>query len=195
MKVLHQIGDRKHGGNFNSLEEIIAYDGEISFDGVYESVYQNYKALKGKKIIFFFSGKYLGGDNSFDVGQPLSRFCTLAQIAEMAEYLDAEIGYHGWEHRRCTELSDDEIEKELLFSLVPKLTDSQIDILSRRLIKVFAWPYGDVDDRCINAAIDCGYKNAYSVFPKGSGSIYAINRTFLNWDMYDADGNNLGIQP
>ena len=62
MKVLHQIGDRAWGGNFNSLEEILAYDGPISFDGVYESVYDNFMSLSqeqidklnSKELIFFF---------------------------------------------------------------------------------------------------------------------------------------------
>src|SRR4051812_1185639 len=117
MKVLHQIGPRSLGGNFNELSEILAHNGPISFDGVYMSVYENYKALKGKDVTFFFSGKYLGGDNSFDVGQPLSYFCTWGQIREMSEYLDAKVGYHGWAHLRCPELTDDEIRAELKFSM------------------------------------------------------------------------------
>lgn len=180
MKVLHQIGDRSLGGNFNSLEEIIAYDGPISFDGVYMSVYDNYKALKGKDITFFFSGKYLGGDNSFDVGQPLSKFCDLNQLNEMADYLGAKFGYHGWAHLRCPTLTDQAIRHELAIGLgYPSLS--------------FAWPYGDVDDRCVRIAKELGYTEAWSVYPKGDDSDpFKKNRYFLNWDHYDDQGNNLG---
>lgn len=182
MKVLHQIGDRALGGNFNSLEEILAYNGPISFDGVYMSVYENYKALKGKDITFFFSGKYLGEDNSFDVGQPLSYFCNLLQIEEMAKYLGAKIAYHGWAHLRCTDLSSSEIRQEI----------RPLGQYAQSL----AWPYGDVDDRCVRIAKELGYHEAWSVYPKGDDSDpFKKNRYFLNWDHYDDKGNNLGKVP
>lgn len=186
MKVLHQIGDRALGGNFNTLEEILAYDGPISFDGIYMSVYENYKALKGKDITLFFSGKYLGGDNSFDVGQPLSKFCTWEQIKEMAEYLDAKIGYHGWAHLRCKGLSASELIEEL--TPPPFLTQYLVDY------PTLAWPYGDYDDdAAISVAACLGYNEAWSVHPKHN-DLHSLtkNRTFLNWDHYDDKGNNLG---
>lgn len=190
MKVLHQIGDRAKGGNFNSLEEILAYDGPISFDGVYMSVYENYRALVGKDVTFFFSGKYLGGDNSFDVGQPLSKFCNMSQIMEMADYLGARIGYHGWAHLRCTELTPHDLIKEIS----PNLSGA-IDILQWKGM-ILAWPYGDVNEACACTAAALGYKEAWSVYPKDDDSSpFMKNRTSLNWDMYDAKGNNLGIQP
>lgn len=162
----------------------MAYDdGPISFDGVYTSVYNHYRALKGKDVTFFFSGKYLGGNNSFDVGQPLSTFCTWDEILEMAEYLDAKIGYHGWAHLRCPTLT----EKEIVHELTP------IDLAEGCSL---AWPYGDYDERCIKIARDLGYSEAWSVFPKGGDarfdSKFTKNRYFLNWDHYDAEGTNWG---
>ncbi len=182
MKLLHQIGERygwKVGGsippdggnrNFNTLEEILACDEPLSFDGVYVSVYEHYRALKGKDIIFFVSGKYLGGDNSFDLhsGQPLSRFCTLEQVIEMAEFLDAKIGYHGWAHLKCSELIDDALFSEIS---LPRWWPN-----SRSL----AWPYGDFDERCKRIAHFIGYVDAYSSL-QGDGTQYAKNRTLLNW--------------
>lgn len=182
MKVLHQIGDRKLGGNFNSLEEILSCEDTLSFDGIYTSVYDHYKALKGKDITFYFSGKYLGGDNSFDVGQPLSRFCTWEQIVEMAEYLNAKIGYHGWAHLRCPGLEHNQIVEEIA---PPQF---YIDWRASQVIKgkhhplIFAWPYGDVDARCADIARSWGYELAWSVFTKGDDTHrYKLNRTFLNW--------------
>lgn len=190
MKILHQIGDRSLGGNFNSLEEILAYDGPISFDGVYTSVYKNFRALVGKDVTFFFSGKYLGKDNSFDVGQPLSTFCTEDQIYEMAVYLGAKIGYHGWAHLSCPTLSDEEIFEEIIPRDFPYITKAY-----PKWTTLLAWPYGDVDERCNDIARRLGYKEGYSVYPKNTPSVFAQPRTFLNWDMYDQAGNNLGKQP
>lgn len=186
MKVLHQIGDRKLGGSYNSLEEIVAHQGPISFDGVYMSVYENYKALKGKDVTFFFSGKYLGKNNYFDVGegQPLSTFCTLDQILEMAEYLGAKVGYHGWAHLSCPKLSDHEIAQEIMNPFVHPSRDIQ---------PILAWPYGDCDERCARIAKQMGYKEAWSVFPKcDEENPFMKTRAFLNWDHYDNAGNNLG---
>lgn len=189
MKVLHQIGDRTNGGNFNSLEEILAYDGPISFDGVYMSVYENYPALFGKDITFFFCYQHLGKDNSFDVGQPLSQFCNWVQILEMVNYLDAKVGFHGQNHLRCPGLEYIASEIAAPWFLIQWLDE-------RKLPKILAWPYGDVNDECAKIAEEMGYDEAWSVFPKGDDSSpFRKNRTSLNWDMYDAKGNNLGVQP
>lgn len=187
MKVLHQIGSRSLGGNYNELSEILAYDGPISFDGVYMSVYENYKALKGKDITFFFSGKYLGGDNSFDVGQPLSRFCDFDQLLEMSAYLNAKVGYHGWAHLRCPQLTDDQIRSEISCLRIHHKGTAYA------AFDFFAWPYGDVDERCARIAKELGYTEAWSVYPKGNDSNpFMKDRYFLNWDHYDDKGNNLG---
>lgn len=168
MILLHQIGERINS-NFNTLEEILACDEPLSFDGIYESVYKNYKALKGKDITFFVSGKYVGSDNSFDVhtGQPLSNFCTLDQIHEMRDYLGAKLGYHGWAHLRCHRLTEAEIRAEIA---KPEwmVTDT------------FAWPYGDCNDLTTKVAKEMGYKEAWSVM-QGDDSQYQKRRKFLNW--------------
>lgn len=182
MKVIHQIGDRSLGGNFNSLEEIVDYNGPISFDGVYESVYETYKKLKGKDITFFFCHDHLGKDNSFDVGQPLSRFCTWDQIVEMAEYLGAKIGYHGRLHRSCPKLSDIELRDEIY---PPKFWAEWCR--EKKQVLMVAWPYGDVDQACQYLAASW-YTEAWSVYPKGDGSQFQKNRYFLNWDVYHANG-------
>lgn len=171
MILLHQIGvdpQRPNNANFNTLDEILACDEPLSFDGVYESVYENFKALKGKDVTFFVSGKYVGGDNAFDVhnGQPLSRFCTIKQIFEMRDYLGARIGYHGWAHLHCHMLkSDGEIRAE-----IAKPDWIETDLL--------AWPYGDMNQRCCEIAAEMGYKEAWSVY-QGDGSQFQRNRRLL----------------
>lgn len=182
MKYLHQIGDRTQLGrpnpNFNTLSEILAYQGPISFDGIYESVYTHYKALKGKDVTFFFSGKYVGEDNQFDVhtGQPLTRFCDYDQIREMADYLGARLGYHGWAHRRCVGLTRDELVAELS---PPQCL--RIWTATRGQHLWLAWPYGDFDDEAIRVAKWLGYDGAYSCMQGDERNLFAQPRTMLNW--------------
>lgn len=184
-KYLHQIGPRDGGTgdgrrnyNFNTLEEILASDPDIPlhFDGVYTSVYEHYKALAGRKVGFFFTGKHLGGDNKFDVhtGQPLSKFCTFEQIAEMAEFLGAGIGYHGWQHKRCVNLTRDELMGELA---IPHYLIEWAG--KRNAPLVFCWPYGDFDAEAIAAAKFLGYNAAFSCM-QGDGTLFAIKRSMLN---------------
>ncbi len=175
MKVLHQIGSRDFGSNFNTLEEILACEEPITFDGIYESIYWFYKELKGKQITFFFSGKYLGGDNKFDYPQPLSKFCTWEQILEMAKYLGAGIGYHGWEHRSCKGLTRNELIAEMS---PPAYLARLCDYADTPL--TFAWPYGDFDKAALDVAEWLGYDLAYSVH-HGDGSKFQLTRSHLNW--------------
>lgn len=180
MKVLHQIGDRALGGNFNSIQEILAYNGPISFDGVYESVYANYKHLLGKDVTFFFCHQHLGRDNSFDKGQPLSRFCDWYQILDMVHFLGAKVGFHGQTHARCTgsRLTAGDVLAEIT---PPYFLRKWLNDHGRPLI--LAWPYGDVDEQCVAAAKSVGYSEAWSVYPKGDdGNPFMKNRYFLNWD-------------
>lgn len=175
MKLLHQIGERLNP-NFNTIEEILACDEPLSFDGVYESVYQYHRLLKGKDITFFISGKYIGGNNSFDVcnGQPLSKFCNITQILDMADFLGARVGYHGWEHKRCVGLS----EAELFMELYRTEFDLE-DVVSYPLS--FAWPYGDYDQKAIDMVIHLGYDEAWSATQGDDANQFAKKRTLLNW--------------
>lgn len=165
MILLHQIGERKHGSNFNTLEEILNCKEPLSFDGIYESVFNQTEKLVGKDIILFFSGEHLGKDNSFDKGQPLSKFCDLDQILWMQKKLNCRIGYHSYSHRSLIYLSDEEVMKELN-SPIP--------------VDYYAYPYGDVDERIARLTKEAGYKEAWSVF-QGDGSQFQRKRRYLNW--------------
>ncbi len=166
MYLLHRIGPRL-SSNWNTLEEILASEGPISFDGVYTEVYEHYKALKGKDITFFVSGKYVGGDNSFDLhsGEMPGRFCTWDQVDEMARHLDARIGYHGWEHKKCVGLTSEQVIQEIR----PPINTS-----------IFAWPHGVCDETALKCA-NFYYHKAYCAGPYGDGSKFQHRRPYLNW--------------
>lgn len=168
MYILHRIGPRI-SSNWNTLEEILASEGPISFDGVYSEVYEHYRELKGKDVTFFVSGKYVGGNNDFDLhsGEKPGTFCTWAQVLEMAGYLGAEVAYHGWEHRKCVGLARDELINEL----APRPAFCQS----------FAWPHGVCDDLAILAAKTCNYTRAWCAGPHGDDSEFQRKRRYLNW--------------
>ncbi len=170
MIILHRIGPRI-SSNWNLLSEILACDEPLSFDGVYTEVYEHYKALKGKDITFFVSGKYVGGDNSFDLhsGEKPGNFCTWPQVEEMAKYLNATVGYHGWAHRKCVGLS----RSDLFDELIPHAPLTYI--------KTFAWPHGICDVEAIDAARTIGYSEAWCAGPHGDGSQFQRKRRYLNW--------------
>ncbi len=168
MILLHQIGARINS-NFNEIGEILlCNDTHLSFDGIYESVYKNYKKLLGKRITFFVMGSFVGGDNKFDVMQPLSNYCTWEQVREMAEFLDADIGFHSWTHRDLTMLSDAEVREEVMPPDGPGT------------MKTFAYPFGAVNKRVAAIVEAAGYEKAYSVF-QGDNSDFQLNRKYLNW--------------
>lgn len=166
MYLLHRIGPRI-SSNWNTLDEILESEGPISFDGIYTEVFEHYKALKGKDVIFFVMGKYVGADNSFDVGETPGRYCTWPQIIEMVEFLGAKIGYHGCEHKRCVGLSSLELYREIFPSIYCG--------------GLLAWPHGVCNLDATKLAESMGYTEAWCAGPHGDGSQFQRKRRYLNW--------------
>jgi hypothetical protein len=176
VRVLHQIGDRAQGHNFNTLEEILACNEPLHFDGVYRSVWGHHRELvgKGKDITFFVTGAYLGGTNAFDVGQPLSKFCTLRQVEAMATALGAKIGYHGKRHYSCSSLSPQGVQEEIEPPLWFRTCEHAKMVL--------AWPYGDATADALKIANRLGYEEAWSVAQAADESNpFFKRREHLNW--------------
>lgn len=173
VRLLHQIGARINP-NFNTLEEILACNEPLHFDGVYTSVWENYQALKGKDVTFFISGAYLGKTNAFDISQPISKFCNIRQVEHMAQALNARIGWHGKRHKSCKGMHPIDVQEELT------LPDwwSAVD----RTAKILAWPYGDFDQDSIWVARRLGFEEAWSV-TQGNDSVLGMTkrREHLNW--------------
>lgn len=162
MILAHNIG-AKVNSNYNTLEETLACDEQLSFDGVYRNVYENWDTIRHKDITLFVMGDYIGEDNSFDVGQPLEKLCTLTEIIEMGKS-GAKLGWHSWTHRDLTTLSDDEIRMELMAPVMFK--------------RYFAYPYGKFNDRVVELVKEAGYQEAYSV-TEGDNSQFQKLRRYL----------------
>ncbi len=164
MILLHRIGSRVNS-NFNELEEILAHEGPISFDGVYTSVWGHRESLKGKDIKLFFCGGHVGRDNTFDTGQPYGQFCDWNQLLSLKLDYGFKLGYHSLTHRNLVDLTDQEIVEEV----APPFPMAS-----------FCYPYGNVDARVEKAVREAGYSDAWSVI-QGDGSQYQRHRRYLNW--------------
>ncbi len=178
VRVLHQIGDRALGGNFNTFEEFLACKDPIHFDGVYTSVYdalmtateaQREDILK-KDVTLFMSGAYLGKTNAFDLGQPVSRFCALQGINYLANRFNFKLGWHGKRHRRCTGMDPISVQEEIE---LPRWWPPTA-------VPILAWPFGDFDDTAKKVAERLGFTEAWAT-ERGDGSRFAKKRLPLNW--------------
>lgn len=168
MILLHRIGDRKYGSNFNTLEEILKLPMEtpLSFDGIYEEVWEHREQLRGRDITLFFCGAHLARDNSFDVGQPHGNFIGYERLFILNDMFGFKLGYHSLTHQNLCLIESD---VELLTEIKPPFK-----------MDAFAYPYGNVNARVASFVEHMGYKEAYSV-TQGDGSQFQKRRRYLNW--------------
>lgn len=151
MIVCHKIGTE---GEFtNTLEEILAYDGQITFDGAYDSVREHAYELAKREPIMFVQGDTVGTPGVM----------SWSEIFELEE-MGFVLGWHGWSHRKLTELPDHVVIKELENNL--------------KRCRLYAYPHGDFDERTKKLVQDMGYIRAYST-TQGDGSDFAIVREYL----------------
>lgn len=157
--LVHTIGYHPRNKNYTPPENLTAIPAErslLTFDGVYQSVYNNRKLWSYwfwlRRPILFVTGNYVGGDNSFEAENKqidewmFERYCTWDEIIEMKNVVD--IGWHTWSHRDLTQLSLDEIVREI----TPPFP-----------MKYFAYPYGRFNDKVLQAVEAAGYKEAFGV--------------------------------
>lgn len=152
MKVFHHIGespstDPRIAANYNTLEQVLSTNEAISFDGVYESVWDNREALKGREVYLFVTGNYVGKDNSFDTGMPLARFLDWERINQLENNYGFIVGWHTWSHPDLTKLTEAEISRE---------------ITPPEPMRYFAYPYGSFNDTVIRLVREAGYEKAWS---------------------------------
>lgn len=166
MYLIHNIGDRNFGSNYNDLYEILALPktAPLSFDGVYRNVYQHRDLLCGRDITIFVTGAYVGKNNEFDSQPVLEEFCDWNQIMELHLDYGWKLGWHSWSHIDLTTLKPHEVHLEVK---PPFIMDS------------FAYPYGRVNKE-VAGIVSRYYKEAYSV-DSGDGSEYQKKRKYLNW--------------
>lgn len=161
MVIFHCISSEKLSSNHNSQADVLLAEGPISFDGVYYSVYLNQYVLEGKDVILFVTGDYVGGDNSFDTGQPFEKFCDWNQIMELVTIYGCKLGWHTKSHRDLTTLTGPEIASEI----TPPFP---MDYL--------AYPYGKFNEQVLELTRLAGYKEAFSVTEGDDSPLQRLRR-------------------
>ena len=152
--VFHRIGVYSPQDFTNPIEQILAFEGTVTFDGIYVSVFEHRGQLAKRKPLLFISGDQIGREG----------FCNKEQLLEL-KALGFTLGWHGWSHRRLNEIDDEQKRLEL-----------------RRpdwVEPMYAYPHGDFDDRSIMALKAYGYERAYSTTQGESDNEYAIIRQYI----------------
>lgn len=151
--VFHKIGEPSEDHMVNSLEQILGFNGQITFDGAYLSVWEHRDELAQKEPVLFIQGDTVGYDD----------VCSWRQIEELLA-IGFIAGWHGWTHRRLTELPDHVVVRELT---------------ATSNYKLYAYPHGDWDERVAKLVKDMGYLRAYSTTQGEEGNDFAIPRTYI----------------
>ncbi len=143
----------------------------ITFDGVYENVYRYaLPILKkwGYPFELFVIGAHIGGDNSFDSIEPLTKFASLDQLEEMSRN-GGYIQWHTATHQRLDGLAEAELQRELT---VPFQISSRI---GRPSFRWLAYPHGDHSEQTV-AAVKDRFDGALSCEAGNDLDRYQLNR-------------------
>lgn len=170
-RLAHNIGTENHS-NYNTIEQIMACEEPIGFDGIYRNVYQYRHLLYNKSGIFFVMGDYMGKDNTFDLPHvpKLEKYCTWDEVVQLLIDLPKfRIGWHTWSHPDLTTLNKEQIMKEI----TPPFP-----------MDTFAYPYGRYNDLVVECVKEAGYQAAFSVTqgstnPNDPDYIYKIYRDYI----------------
>jgi Predicted xylanase/chitin deacetylase len=138
----------------------------ITFDDAYKDVFENALPILKKydfKAIVFVPVGLVGEYNKWDA----DRLNVKKPIASWEDIRSAlkegfEIGSHTITHMPLTHLDTKSLKQEI--GLSKKLLEDKLGVE----IKTFCYPYGDYDERVMDAVKEAGYKLAFSV---GSGHI------------------------
>jgi len=155
----------------------------LTFDDGYESVYTVvFPLLKkyGIKATVFIVPKYIGGKGHL----------TWKQVKEMADSGLVEIGSHSLTHAKLSQLSEEEVRKEVSES------KRRIERAGAK-VNVFAWPYGEKWDkeRADEMLKEFGYTGAFTSFSTKSGpDPYNLNRSTIGGEnRFDAVIKRTGL--
>lgn len=154
--VFHKIGEPNEDHTVNSLEQILGFKGEITFDGAYRSIWEHREILGKREPILFVQ------EDTVRLGNP--DVLTWEEILALRPY-GFILGWHGKSHRRLTELPDHVIIKELT---APPLFG-----------KLYAYPHGDWSEHTAELVKQMGYLRAYSTTQGEGGNDFAIPRRYL----------------
>lgn len=158
--VFHKIADKPSEDKIaHTLEQILGFDGQITFDGAYKSVWKHRKVLKNREPILFVQGDTVGK----------AGVCHWWQIMELVYRHGFKLGWHGHSHRKLTDLSLGEVYMEIRPD--GPLWPSEY--------RYYAYPHGDWNNAVAELVEAAGYENAFSTTQGEEGNDFAIPRIYL----------------
>ncbi len=130
----------------------------VTFDDGYLSVYEHgFPLIKGAEAnaVVYIVTSCIGGINEWDrkAGDREEQMMTVDQIRELAD-AGIEIGSHTLTHPHLTQVDDKQLNVEIADS------KKRLEDIIGREVKSFSYPYGDYDNRVVDAVRKAGYSNA-----------------------------------
>ena len=175
--ALADVAERARSGETSTRDEFA-----VTFDDGYLSVYQHaYPALvrRGLTATVYVVADTIGGINVWDrrAGDQKEDMMSAEQVREMSD-AGFEIGSHSLTHPRLTDLDDDQLRRELVDS------KHKLEDIVGKEVSSFSYPYGDLNDRVVAAAVDAGYRYAMStkLGIVGHGDQFVIPRVNVRWN-------------
>jgi len=156
----------------------------VTFDDCYESTLDRVIPILSKKgvpVTFFAPSAHLGKDAAWITDSDRRQFAgpiiTAEKLRQISKNPLVSIGSHGINHRRLTEMSDDDARGELSES---KRT---IEEIIGKKVKIFGVPYGAYHSGHIEIAKEAGYEWMFTddfTYITGKGNEFVIGRTEVN---------------
>ncbi|MEV4257710.1 polysaccharide deacetylase family protein [Spirillospora sp. NPDC049652] len=119
--------------------------------------------------VFMVTGE-IGGGNTWDDG-PRKPLMDAAQLRAAAE-AGMEVASHGVRHRSLPKACDDDLAEEL------RESRRRLEDLLQRPVPGFAYPYGNVSPRAVDAVRDAGYDYGCAIWSSGADR-HALARTYI----------------
>jgi peptidoglycan/xylan/chitin deacetylase (PgdA/CDA1 family) len=143
----------------------------ITFDGVYRNLIQYALPILKKwdyPFELFVIGDYVGKDNSFDSGEPLTEFCSLEELKLLVN-AGGRVQWHSKTHTKLINRS----EAELLLEIEP--SEELVANFKSPNLDWFAFPHGDSDELAIDLARR-RFKGALAAEQGSSSDLYNLTR-------------------
>jgi peptidoglycan/xylan/chitin deacetylase (PgdA/CDA1 family)/glycosyltransferase involved in cell wall biosynthesis len=144
-------------GNLSDKQVLLTFDD--GYDDLYTEMFPLVSEYGLTALVLLVSSQ-IGGANVWDQknGLRARTLLSVAQVREMQQY-GIEFGSHTVSHRYLPEISDADLQREVVDS------KRRLEDLLGIEITSFAYPYGGVDRRVRSAVISAGYRQGFTTLP------------------------------
>lgn len=164
---VRELLKQRRSGNARGLVGLTFDDGYADFATEVTPLLRWY----GFAATVFVVAERIGGHNAWDEG-PRRSLMTADQLRQVAG-LGMEIASHGLTHVSLPQADPDELKAETVMSR------EILQEITGREVTGFAYPYGHVDGRAVEAVRDAGYDYACAIWRSGVTGIHALARTYI----------------